>query len=546
MKPRDNRRTTETPAGSLFFSEQRLRTFFWAAICSIVFLYVAVSVVETALRMRFPWDLYVWAESPFLTDMIKLDHHLPVFTAPADGNSFVYSPGLEYITYALLKPFGLELDIRFCRLVSVLIGVLAAGCGAMAIRRIARATSTLGRSRLFGFVTWGVVFLVLSKNFTADIPHPDNLQALHALLVFWLCLTALETKRFGLAVATMIVAGVGVFTKQVEVIAFVGPAAAFALLGEWGWKRWLLLAGIGVAVAAISLYLLWLPRYARFYTFDLLAHQGLDLKKISMAVSDLLRRDRGALLILSIPAGWRLWRAQGAARRYLICWVAVGCFSTPLNMAAYLKTSGIWNNLILFELWLILIVWPFVGMLLDGRLTVTTEVSDEKTTDRIPRIPVMAGCALTLVFLGLLVPIKKPPGADDYRYCGAIQAMVNADVQAGRKVLVAHGAEFLLRAGVRDVPRDLANTIYELDRGGVASLSEINTRIEAGYYDRIYLIKGAWYGEETLKNLAKHYHVDSTIPGVAYGRHGPWVFGYQDLMLDCPVLSPNGRSNQGQ
>src|SRR6267154_4215920 len=126
---------------------ERLHSFFWKSICWIVFLFVGISVIETALRIRFPWDLYIWAESPFMTDMIKLDHHLPVFTAPADGNSFVYSPGLEYITFALLKPFGLELDIRFCRLVSVLISVLAAGCGATRMIAIAPhpAASTVGK-----------------------------------------------------------------------------------------------------------------------------------------------------------------------------------------------------------------------------------------------------------------------------------------------------------------------------------------------------------------------------------------------------------------
>src|SRR6267154_1316659 len=124
---------------------ERLHSFFRISICWIVFLFVVISVVETALRIRFPWDLYIWAESPFLTDMIKLDHHMPVFTAPADGNSFVYSPGLEYITFALLKPFGLELDIRFCRLVSTLLGIMAAGFGALAVRRLAGSTIAAAR-----------------------------------------------------------------------------------------------------------------------------------------------------------------------------------------------------------------------------------------------------------------------------------------------------------------------------------------------------------------------------------------------------------------
>src|ERR1043166_8416411 len=72
---------------------------------------VWLAVVEV-LRLQFPWDLFVWAESPFMTNMLKLDLGRPLFGPPADGNSFVYSPGLEYVTFAVLKPLGLQLDIR--------------------------------------------------------------------------------------------------------------------------------------------------------------------------------------------------------------------------------------------------------------------------------------------------------------------------------------------------------------------------------------------------------------------------------------------------
>src|SRR5271157_2728438 len=111
----------------------------WLMVYSIIFAFVAVLAVETALRIRFPWDLYFWSESPFLTNLLKLDHHRPVYTNPADGNSFVYAPGLEYLCFAILKPFGLELDIRFCRLISVMLALFASGFGALAVRRLARS-----------------------------------------------------------------------------------------------------------------------------------------------------------------------------------------------------------------------------------------------------------------------------------------------------------------------------------------------------------------------------------------------------------------------
>jgi hypothetical protein len=223
----------------------------WLAAYAIIFAFVAVLAVETALRIKFPYDLYFWSESPFLTNLMKLDHHQPVYTNPADGNSFVYSPGLEYVCFALLKPFGLELDIRFCRLVSVALGVFASGFGALAVARFTRSVTSIAKPKLFFLATWGLLWLVLSKNFLADVDHPDNLHAFHATLLFWLCLLAVETRRFGIALLTMLVAGVGVFTKQTEAVSFVGPALAFAIFNPWGWRRWFLLVAVGAMTVAI-------------------------------------------------------------------------------------------------------------------------------------------------------------------------------------------------------------------------------------------------------------------------------------------------------
>src|SRR6185436_9215028 len=76
-------------------------------------------VVLLALRVPFRCDLYGWAESPFMTDMLKLASGRPLYGPPADLNSFVYAPGLHYLTYALLAPFDLALDVRWCRVVAI-------------------------------------------------------------------------------------------------------------------------------------------------------------------------------------------------------------------------------------------------------------------------------------------------------------------------------------------------------------------------------------------------------------------------------------------
>jgi hypothetical protein len=467
---------------------------------------------------------------------MKLDHHQPVYTNPADGNSFVYSPGLEYLCFALLKPFGLELDIRYCRLVTVALGVLASGFGALAVRRLARSLVSVGRTKLFFFATWGLIWLVLSKNFLADIDHPDNLHAFHATLIFWLCLMAVETRRFGVALLTVLLAGVGVFTKQTEALSFAGPLLAFAIYNPWGWRRWLLLAAIGAATVGVSVYLLWLPTYARFWTFDLLRHQRIWPSKSYSMATDGIVMDRALLLFLAIIAIPCLWNARSASRRYLVVWVCVGIFSVLPNVMAYLKTMGMWNNLIIFEIWMILTVWPFFGRLADFLAAARPAPHDDASPPWDPRLVPATVCALTVLFILLLVPMKVPPRPGDYAFARRLEDAVRADVQAGRRVLVSHSTEVLLHSGVTDVPRDRANSVLEMVAGNLDSESDMEARINAHYYDRIYLLLDFWYGTNLLNAIHRNYDTNYVIPRSPYKFR--IIYGYGELMDNCPVLSP--------
>jgi hypothetical protein len=83
-----------------------------------------------ARRVVFPWDLYLWSESPFMTNMMKISAGESAFDPPADANSYVYAPGLEYLSFALLRPVSLQLDVRACRVVSILAGLAATGLSA--------------------------------------------------------------------------------------------------------------------------------------------------------------------------------------------------------------------------------------------------------------------------------------------------------------------------------------------------------------------------------------------------------------------------------
>src|SRR4029453_17846152 len=100
------------------------------SLASLAVLLVLILIVELALRVGFPCDLSLRSESPFMTDMLKLASHLPLYTDPHDVNSSVDTPGLQFLTYAVLAPIGLALDVRFCRLVNILVGFGVAACAA--------------------------------------------------------------------------------------------------------------------------------------------------------------------------------------------------------------------------------------------------------------------------------------------------------------------------------------------------------------------------------------------------------------------------------
>jgi hypothetical protein len=75
-----------------------------------------------------------------------------------------------------------------------------------------------------------------------------------------------------------------------------------------------------------------------------------------------------------------------------------------------------------------------------------------------------------------------------------------------------------------------------MNTGNVGQRSEMRTRINAHYYDRIYLLMGNWYGPEIMEDIDRNYVVDSVVPSPPYKPR--LIFGYGELMEDCLILSP--------
>jgi hypothetical protein len=491
---------------------------------------VLLLLVEVALRARYPWDLLMWSESPFMTNLLKLHEGRAIFSPPADVNSFVYSPGLEYLTYALLAPFGLLLDVRFCRIVNIAVGFAAAALAATVGTRVAAALGAARSGRTFWALACGTI-LVLFRNFTADVLHPDNLHMLHAVATLLLSLEAVARRRFPLAVAAVALAGMGVWTKQVEVMAIVGAGVAVLVGGRWRRGHTLAIVASGAAILALALALLLRAPSARFHLLDLLlvqaGHWEIGLPQILMAKEPILFGHRLLLLVLTADAIWRLVRDGGeVGRRYLFAWAAVGATTALPCLSAYLKPMGTWNNLGLPDLWMFLLVGP---------LLVTGAVAPSGLERRLRY-------AVVLALILSLVPVKLPPTTAMYDYGEQLDRAIRDDVSAGRSVLLAHGTMPLIHAGTTAVPLDRANTALEMITAGrMDVLQPMIDRFRDRAYDRIYL-NSPWYDGIALM-IAQQYREVATIPGEPSFRGVPISFilltGHDQLLGKVAIYERN-------
>ncbi len=477
----------------------------------------ALLLVEVALRVAFPWDFFVWSESPFMTNMLKLENGISLYGDPGDANSFVYSPGLEYLCYGVLKPFHKHLDIRFCRLVNLAVGLAGVCCVVLFSMRLGGACLGLksGRQTLLWLAPFAL--LLAFKNFTAEVTHPDNLHILHLFAVACLCLLALEKRSCGLALLAIVLGSLGVWLKQTAALSAVGASLALVCAGQWGKGRSFLLLFLGTGTTFLAIWGLFQLHYGRFYLFDLLSAHQLEPKKLveffqKGNLYQILLLYLLPLALLQIRKEQTPWRSPA-----LIVWLCLGIFEALPALSAFCKINGSWNNLSVVNLWLFVLVGPFL---------IQKERSDLLAPNDTTLLTALRPLSLGL-FLVCLAPTKLPPLPAHYRHCTELDHQVGADLAAHRSVLLAHGTMPLIHNGWRGVPLDRANSYVELRDGARHELAHTRARIEQGYYDSIYLNSG-WYTDDIKSAIARHYQLVGEIKSPR-GQPG-YLFGFQGLM----------------
>ncbi|MBX3190761.1 MAG: hypothetical protein KF819_27435 [Labilithrix sp.] len=512
---------------------------------ALAFAFVAVLAYQVTLRVAFPWDFWIWSESPFMTNMLKLSNGESTFDAPRDANSWVYSPGLEYLCFALLRPLGLQLDIRAARIVAVALGLVAAvfaSRSAAELLAVLRKPSAADRSfRLFAIAALVLLFF---RSFTSDVVHADNLYIAHASISLYLCIRAASTGSYRGGLLAVGVSALGPLAKQTGSFGFVGIAVVLCLLhgSRWSLGRRLGLIALGAGIWAGATGLLMSSANSRFWLFDLLSrHAVVWSSAVSLLHLCFEYPHRVVLLGLALLAAMRLVASRDRrAGVFLASWAA-GLTAVLPALAGYLKVGGGWNNLTIFDLWIAILALPVAwGAMASAFERDASAANDAPTREGgVGRATTWAAALALLVIF--LVPLKLPPTRGQYAFGHALDAAVRDDLAAGRRILLPHGMMPLLRAGHRVVPMDRAGSVLESNMGEHADLPGTKARVEEHYYDRIYLFVSDWYGQEIVKAIEQNYHEVLQIPGDAtYPYVDEYLSGQTGFMHRAVrVMAPN-------
>jgi len=264
-------------------------------LVAIVVIGALVAVAATIMLMRamYPFDLYIWAESPFLTNMLKIRAAQPFYGPISDANSFVYPPGMEMLHTAILAPFGLALSATANRLLVLLYGVFTAYFLTAALREMVPLSTP--RS----LIAFGVLYLTQAAGTTSDTLHPDNIHILLHSVVFWLTLRALRGSLRA-AVCAVFLGGVAVYFKQTAALLGAGSGLCIAALARTDHRVRIAAPIVGISLTALSLTSLLRNADAKEWVLSLMASHPVTWWRLSELRLDLIVAALATMLALAV------------------------------------------------------------------------------------------------------------------------------------------------------------------------------------------------------------------------------------------------------
>ncbi len=444
------------------------------AACALLAKLACIATVAT-----LPTDLKIWSEAPALTNLLKLHAGEPFYGPIASVNSHSYSPGLELLQYALLRPFQLELSLRAHRA----LGLVWQLCSAVVLSRALwpwlspRLKPALGG---FGYPMLSVVLAnVTLSGLLAPHLHPDHLLLLCFSAALALCLRPEPFLRRDWPALALLPAVALLFKLTAGGI---GIGLVLAVLFERRWSALLPLA-LGGALALATIPLL----DAAFGPFSLYALRLQASPTVFWGrLTEVPSSAPGLIFIVScLAALGAVWLGASrasvhAATRCLCLTLGIGVPS----LIAYCRLGGRSNSL--------------MPLAIGGSVALLALFGDS------PGVPLPAeaeprGWQVTAPLLLVMCWIALSTG-------GNVEAVTG---ESRREVLAAHAREVSwlrgmfaqgrrplsqgtaawLEAGRRDVPLDRLSAASDLELGHWPDAFE--TRILNGSYDGLYFSASA-------------------------------------------------------
>jgi hypothetical protein len=447
----------------------------WLATALLVgLLGLRLSWLTTTLSL--PTDALIWSEPPLLLNLLKLRAGELFYGPMTRLNSYSYSPALEHLQYALLRPLGLELSLRAHRGLGVLWQIIAALGWLAALGRWLKAPR--GVWLALALTALGLMF----SSLLAPHLHPDHLLMLSLAAAFWL------VSRDGPASPASLVAVPIVATMIKLTGAGIGLGLALAYAWERDLRRLSLLALAGaLAVSTIWLFDASLGHFSD-YAIRLQASHPWDMDR---ALSVWKTPPLLLFWLAALACGWRWREAPGAPAVRSACRVMLLTSGFGLtSFAAYAKHGGRDNSLLPFTLGAALALLLALG------------AGEPSAPDASPRPS--ATLATLAAALALILPSDPPLIGQRRARLVAMHetatAWLAASAREKKRVFTSSTAAYL-SAGLRAVPDASLATISELALAGRPEVASFEQDVRASRYDGLLLSAAALRQNPTLQRL---------------------------------------------
>jgi hypothetical protein len=488
--------------------------------------------------VRLPADIVGFAESPFVTDVIKLRTGHPLYTPPPDNNSYPYTPGTQILTYAIARAFGADGSIPALRAVQFSYVILACAVATAAAAGLARRLVPRFESvRHVWIAAWFPVLLLISTDprlgsYTHTL-HNDGMGLLVSATGFWIMVT--HASRHGAAwplVAMAVLPAAGFLVKQ-NLAAWAAVFLAYtALTPTVPWRRVVLLgvAQVAVLTAAILGCLAFFGEAFGAWVFEMLGRKQVSpLRSVAHVLHAGAYVAGGLLAGLALIPRWprtafALW--SGCAALGIAVGYTSGVSWHPNHFGPIVLIAGCWILVALAA------VWP-------------ARVPGEPWWTWPLRSSVMIACVtLVLGSFGLVRAPRDPVPPDFFRYVADVEREF-ADLDAS-EVLLDTGSWIYLRDGIVMKDRSAPVSVHvgmnqrTIDR---RSLAGTIGRIEARTYRRILARQIdtdlSWYdfqdrGSGVKDAILRNYREVRRIPAV----RGIGVWWPVHLVSTIVVLEP--------